>query len=832
MVRSHSQRMGSSRVAKSQACASDLEDGLPDDAVQGDWWERGLETHFANTLQLVTCCLRVDEQLRCVQASTAAAAITGLPIESHLNAALRDLFPHWSSTLEYCCQQVLKTKESVVNIALADEFVAENSTVEPPTDRRTWCVSCFFVAAPCPAVTVLLVETKPDQQATLDSHLKQIDRTRSITSGLVCNLPCNEMEFRDVASAEAELSDDLADDLVATAHLSPDLSPDLITLETLQQQFERERIINKIAMRILQSLELQEILDTTVTELRQFLHADRVIISQRSDEDQYTVVAESVSDEWPNCLGSLIRDPWLQSHLCLECLEHQPTKLIIDDLQSLPVSDEVRTWVNSLQVKSRLAIPIGFGEQLWGILSVHHCSAIHQWEPFEIELSEKLATQLAIAIQQSELHQQIQRLNDELENQVATRTAELQVAFEFEATLKRITDRVRDSLDEDQILQAAVRELALVLRISGCNASLYDLEQGTSTTCYEYTNSISPYQGRVSKFSAAAELYDQLLRGQYFQFCSLVPNPERGVVSMLACPILDDQEVIGDLWLIHHKSYAFTDQDIRLAQQVANQCAIAIRQARLYEKSQAQVKELERLNQLKDDFLSTVSHELRTPLSNIKMAIHMLRTAPTDEKRERYMSILEAECNRETELINDLLDLQKLENDSYCVTMEPIQLLDWLPNVIAPFSSRAQNRQQSLIVEAPEVDLVLMSDQRCLERILAELLNNACKYTPPNGTIVLRILQQPSMAIDESIRPVISFIVSNQANIPTTEIPRIFEKFYRIPKTDPWQQGGTGLGLALVKKLVETLQGTISASSQDGWTALRVDVPMLLAFEP
>lgn len=436
------------------------------------------------------------------------------------------------------------------------------------------------------------------------------------------------------------------------------------------------------------------------------------------------------------------------------------------------------------------------------------------------------SAQLAIAIQQSKLHQQIQHLNDELENQVAARTAELQIAFEFEATLKRITDRVRDSLDEDQILQAAVRELVLVLKISGCNASMYDLEQRTSTTCYEYTTSISPYQGRIAKFSAVPELYSQLLGGQYFQFCSLVPNPERGLVSMLACPIRDDQGVIGDLWLIHHKEYAFNQQDIRLVEQVANQCAIAIRQARLYEKSQAQVKELERLNQLKDDFLSTVSHELRTPLSNIKMAIHMLRAAPSLEKRERYMAILEAECGREIELINDLLDLQKLENDSYTVAIEPLDLKTWLPSVISPFASRAHTRQQRLTVELSDELPILMSDRKTLERILAELLNNACKYTPPQGTIALQVTHRSASATNAVSTT--TFAVKNQANVSPTEIPRMFEKFYRIPKSDPWQQGGTGLGLALVKKLVETLQGNITATSADGWTTLQVDLPVLI----
>lgn len=753
-----------------------LEQTQSTDSASNDWREQVLAACGVAASDRSTYFLLVDEQLRCTLANAAIPSTTGLPGETHFGQDIQKILPNLCSLLEPICRQVIETGEPVANLKISAE------AIEQPTDCRTWMVSCFPVASTRHKVAVFMMET-------------------SQTARLEETLHTDELRFRA---------------MVQNPH-------DVITVETLRQQFERERLINKIAMRVLQSLELQDILDTAATEVRQFLQANRVVISRHNRKAGYIAVAESVGEDWPACLGTTIKEPWLKGSLSIN---RQDARAVIDDLRSLPIAGEAEAWAKSLQIQSRLAIPIALGEQLWGVLAVHQCSNVRHWESFEVELLEKLTTQLAIAIQQSELHEQIQRLNDDLENQVAARTAELQVAFEFEATLKRITDRVRDSLDENQILQAAVRELALVLKISGCNASLYDLELGTSTTCYEYTNSISPYQGRVAKFSAAPELYHQLLRGQYFQFCSLVPNPERGLAAMLACPILDDQGVIGDLWLIHHKYYAFNEQDIRLAQQVANQCAIAIRQARLYEKSQAQVKELERLNQLKDDFLSTVSHELRTPLSNIKMAIHMLRTAANPDKQERYMAILEAECSRETELINDLLDLQRLENESYSVVLEPIDLPSWLPSVLSPFLSRAQNRQQTITIDIPPQIPGLLSDRRCLERVLAELLNNACKYTPPQGTIVLKVLHQPATYEILGSMPMISFIVSNQADIPSAELPRMFEKFYRIPKTDPWQQGGTGLGLALVKKLVETLHGNITASSDEGWTALRVDLPM------
>ena len=427
----------------------------------------------------------------------------------------------------------------------------------------------------------------------------------------------------------------------------------------------------------------------------------------------------------------------------------------------------------------------------------------------------------------------LQQLNSNLEHQVQERTAQLQQALDFEAMLKRITDKVRDSLDESQILQTAVQELTLVLSLSGCNAALYNLSQGTSTIYYECVTNIPASQGRAAQMANFPEIYHQLLKGQYFQFCSIFPNPLRGHVAMLACPIMNHQGVLGDLWLINQKDYTFNDLEIRLVQQVANQCAIAIRQARLYQAATAQVKELEKLNQLKDDFLSTVSHELRTPISNMKVAIRMLQTAPTSERHESYLKILQAECDREAELINTLLDLQQLEAASYSISLETISLQDWLPSIIEPFQLRTQQRQQLLHVELPLVLLPIISDRASLGRVLAELLNNAYKYTPSSGEIVLSVRQDSNraagisypLAVSHKEETVTTFILSNQADIAAEELPRIFEKLYRIPNADPWQQGGTGLGLALVQKLVEQLQGNIQVDSSRGWTTFTVYLP-------
>ncbi len=240
------------------------------------------------------------------------------------------------------------------------------------------------------------------------------------------------------------------------------------------------------------------------------------------------------------------------------------------------------------------------------------------------------------------------------------------------------------------------------------------------------------------------------------------------------------------------------------------------------------VAQLEKVNQLKDDFLSTISHELRTPISNMKMAIQLLKSAPSAERGQRYLDILQSECAREIELINSLLDLQRLETASYLTLfVEAVSLQDCLPSIIEPFRVRAQEREQILQINLSPGLPQINSDRASLERILAELLNNACKYTAAGGEIILSVRHNSSSpaACQPGSDAVTIFAISNQAEIPAVELPRIFEKFYRVSGTDRWKQGGTGLGLALVKKLVEYLQGTIQVESSKGWTTFTVELP-------
>ncbi len=264
------------------------------------------------------------------------------------------------------------------------------------------------------------------------------------------------------------------------------------------------------------------------------------------------------------------------------------------------------------------------------------------------------------------------------------------------------------------------------------------------------------------------------------------------------------------------------------------------------------VAELQRLNQLKEDFLATISQEMRTPLSNIKMAISVLenildrqgvlhlKTVSPSDSVARYLTILRDQCEQELDLIDNLLHIRMIDADIYPLALTSIQLQNWLPHVAEYFQERAQARQQSFEISVSPNLPPLVSDLASLTEIVSELLNNACKYTPPDGQIVLNVqlIYITKSLIDENAKsgvlhnfqiPYFQITISNSGVIiPKKEQSQIFEPFYRIPESDRWQQSGTGLGLTLAKKLVEYLQGTIEVTSSQGWTTFTVQLPLNL----
>jgi PAS domain S-box-containing protein len=612
------------------------------------------------------------------------------------------------------------------------------------------------------------------------------------------------------------------------------------------QRSERGQGLHRVVQSIRQSLDRATVFSTATREIAQLLLVDRVMIAEYCpNQPLWRIVADyHHHPDLPNVLGLELPDH--TNAITARLKQFKGVRI----RNASAYEAEPLAGFAQFSPGSWLLLPLQFDGHLWGGITLMNSRCL-PWQAAAVEVAREVVDQLAIAIQQCQLHQEVQRLNAELAAQIQSCTAQLQLAFDREATLKQITDKVRDSLDEQQILQSAVKELTLGLGILGCNAALFDLSQGTSCISYEYTQLDVPMQRRVSRMSDFPELYSPLLQGQHFQFCSLLPNPVRGRVAVFCCPILGNQQVLGGLWLINHSDHSFSEQDIRLVQQVANQCAIALRQSRLYQAAQAQVVELERLNRLKDDFLSTVSHELRTPMSSIKMAIELLDlvllhdeqgqsrdqpdapvvlSAETFQKIKRYFRFLSDGCQQEITLINDLLDLTRIDADAEPLNLLPLDLPSFLAAIVRPFVERMQRQQQTLIVDLPPDLPLLDTEPAYLQRILTELLNNAYKYTPSGEMIALAVRLEQQAPLTQSFQPHARFLTLTVTNsgveIPASEQARVFERFYRIPNNDPWKHSGTGLGLALVKKLVDRLGGTIELQSSDQMTQFVIHLPL------
>jgi len=593
-----------------------------------------------------------------------------------------------------------------------------------------------------------------------------------------------------------------------------------------QQQARRDRILSSVTQALRTSLNLGTIFAAATTEIGMQLQVDRAEIVQYLPAQSLwlNVASYCNAPDRTNTLGVIIPDA---GNVLAERLKQGEMVCIHDNTHA---SDPINQFLAETDSGIWLLVPLQIGTTVWGNLSLNYTQPGRRWQAWEIDLARTIADQLAIAIQQSQLYQTVQQLNDDLEHQVQVRTAQLQQALDFEALLQRITTNMRDSLDEGEILETVVTELVQGLAISGCDVALFDDATQTATIAYESLRDpdLRSVQGQSLSLSLVDDLLPQLSQGETLQFCRL-PNhetlPLQPPFAVLNCLIVDDQQVLGDLCLSRLSNEVFSPPEIRLVQQVANQCAIAIRQARLYQAAQAQVTELARLNQLKDDFLSTISHELRSPLSNIKMATQMLEITlqkqgvlPDEASAtHRYFQILHDECQRETNLITDLLNLSRLDAAVDPLILSTIDLSVWLPHVIEPFHERIRLQRQQLQIDLPARLPTITTDLSYLTRILTELLTNAYKYSPAGETISLAA---------EAIAPtppdhhtVLQIRVSNTGvEIPPTEQARIFEKFYRLPNNDPWRHSGTGLGLALVQKLTEQLGATIHVESTAGKT--------------
>jgi len=308
----------------------------------------------------------------------------------------------------------------------------------------------------------------------------------------------------------------------------------------------------------------------------------------------------------------------------------------------------------------------------------------------------------------------------------------------------------------------------------------------------------------------------------------------QGIRGLLLVPLTGggyQETVLGFLVLQHSEPRAWSPEELEVLESVSAQASRAIIQtqtlkeaqilildrtaqlqqsldvqAKLYEQSAIQLEQLRKLKLIKDEFLSTMSHELRTPLTIMKLAILMLKQAEgPSASRAKYLDILEQQCSKETDLVNDLLTLKQFDPQQVPISLIKIDLKGLIQDLARDFEKQWADKQLTLKVDLPKLTPCWETDPDSLKRVLLELLTNAGKYSASGTAVVLEA--------SEAAGYIVLTISNFGPGISAADLPHIFDKFRRGTGITDQAIPGTGLGLALVKCLVQHLNGTIDVSS-------------------
>jgi signal transduction histidine kinase/CheY-like chemotaxis protein len=304
--------------------------------------------------------------------------------------------------------------------------------------------------------------------------------------------------------------------------------------------------------------------------------------------------------------------------------------------------------------------------------------------------------------------------------------------------------------------------------------------------------------------------------------------------AWIAVPLKVKDRILGSLTVDRIQAHSLTQDDLELMMTVAHQVAIALDNASAYEqiedlnvgleaKVRERTAELEQADRVRSQFLSHVSHELKTPLTSIKGFLQNLLdglTGPLNEKQQRYLSRMLDNSNRLIRMIEDLLDRTRIQSGRLDLVPGEIDLGHCVADAVEQLRLLAQAKRQTLEAIAPPAPLMVWADRDRLIQIVMNLVQNAVKFTPEDGSIMVTVRQENQMLAEVSVR-------DTGPGIPPEFLDQVFDPFFRIKQARSGTKG-LGLGLSIVRTLVELQGGTIVARSEPGQGAeLSFTIPLL-----
>jgi signal transduction histidine kinase len=399
------------------------------------------------------------------------------------------------------------------------------------------------------------------------------------------------------------------------------------------------------------------------------------------------------------------------------------------------------------------------------------------------------------------------------------------------SAINRLSERLNASLDLEELMQSTVKALPDALAVDACVA-FFASRSGTAdwrlgSVWYGIDEDFEPAgENELAQAALApgkmrvgplildqSDLETLLQDGVILRFSAGLPDKNgtaeelssSGTVGLMV-PLHLAEGHGGGLVVLRQEGPPFSESDKEILAALARQLSLLANNARLYELERRNVARLQELEEMKSDFLSTVSHELRTPLTSIKASIILMLTQPDQplSTAQRLLHNIDRNTERLSSLVNDLLDMTKLRNGRLKLALQPVNLAEITADVTATMRPLTDNKNQTLDIQVQPGLPAVYADRRRVEQVLNNLLSNAYRYTPKNGSIRL--------TVEERNRRILVVISDNGPGIPLAEQELIFERFY----SSHTGKGGTGLGLPIARSLVELHNGVLWVESQPG----------------
>ncbi|HEY9711495.1 MAG TPA: response regulator, partial [Oculatellaceae cyanobacterium] len=653
-----------------------------------------------------------------------------------------------------------------------------------------------------------------------------------------------------------------ADELKAVVRQAMDTHNVLkVRTEELRRALRRETLLNTVTNTIRNaqygrggSSPLQQILQRIVESVGHLLEVDICILRPFQDErlvDEWFVyqkqgqTQDSEVNPYPSPLEQTV---W-------ETREVEVIHDVLTDERFNGQSSEIRQQAlgehadrlvayEQADIRSTLVVPLISRQELVAVLALHQCGEPYLWKDDEIQLVVMVADQAALALSQARAYEQVRALAKQQE------------------LVNTITTAIRSTLDPQQIFTAITQQLGQALQVDGCALSLWreddefvqcvglydgisaqvlgaqtageienwrdEEERGrwgnhlsisqpdNSTSSGQLPQSIVPIAGnpvlqQLVTTQQPVVLNDLALHPELNGFDLPLRQPAR---ALLVVPLLSDSgsgsekrmsgNIIGSITLRQtHQPRQWRRSEIDLAQAVASQAAIAVQQARLYQTTRQQAERLMELDRQKTEFFQNVSHEFRTPLT---LMIGPLESVVAQKKDLPYQqsAIALRNSRRLLRLVNQLLDLQRLDAGRMQARFRPCKLINFVNQIVEAFRPYCEKKNITILTELIPCKPVYL-DLEKFDKVLYNLLSNAMKFTEPEGSITVKV--EPA---GDHVR---MQVIDTGIGIRTEQIPHLFERFQQAEGSVNRGYEGSGLGLALVKELVELHKGQISVES-------------------